>query len=362
MNSTVTAAVPSSSAASSGGSDVVNPSGSGPMNSAANNYFSSTSGMSTDDKLEVMMQKIILIEKNTQRIDDIDNRTRATDQRTSRIENQQERIVCDMNNMKSALDANKKDVGWVTNQYQSLVKEMEKIQIDRTKGNVKMFNVQEDHRFGRENCKRTVVKLLDEHYRDCEWATDDIEAAFRLGKAESSRGARPLLIKFKQVDKARTVLGHREGRESLSKAGIKVAQERTVRQEELLRHLRSEGKHPYIFRGKVCFREAPSDQNNPLNADRRFRRNTNPKNSNWSQNPVRSKSPNNNKTAYDQQRLAGRGSNVDTDRQTHSPTRLAMNGGERGVVREREKKDEREGGRREKDRERERERKKRQWR
>ena len=124
-------------------------------------------------------------------------------------------------------------------------KDVERQELERVKSNIKFFNVQEDEASA-ENCKQTVTDLLNTHYSEGEWSTDQFDAVFRLGKKENSRGARPILVKCKDVATARKILGQRKGRESMASKGIKIAQERTRRQDQTLRQLRDRGKNPFF--------------------------------------------------------------------------------------------------------------------
>ena len=106
------------------------------------------------------------------------------------------------------------------------------------------------------------MDVLDAYYTECEWDTDLIEDAFRLGKKENAKGARPILVKFYDVGTARKILGLKAGRDRMAKEeGIKVAQERTRLQDKLLRQYRAEGKNPYLFRGQIRFREGGGRDN-----------------------------------------------------------------------------------------------------
>ena len=176
----------------------------------------------------------------------------------SRFEARQEEMGAEIKDLGRATAKNRHELGRLDNNLNSrmdvIEKDQERQEIERVKGNLKFFNVNESEE-SVENCKQTVIDLLSSHYPDEDWDKNQFDAVFRLGRKESSRGARPILVKCRDVATARKILGLRKGRESLASVGIKIAQERTRRQDQQLRLLREQGKNPYLFRGQIRYRE-----------------------------------------------------------------------------------------------------------
>ena len=192
------------------------------------------------------------------------------------IDKKQDYMMGEMKKMQSVLNAtkdatvnNKRQIDWVTDRVQKVEgvvhevqgvvhevqTDLEKVEMERIRGHVKFFNIKEPSSEGtREDCKGTIIRLLEKHYPECDWEERQLEGAFRLGRAEVSRGARPILAKFRDTEAARTVLGLREGRDSLAKEGVRVAKAHTQKQTAILRDLRQQGKNAYVYRGQIKIR------------------------------------------------------------------------------------------------------------
>ena len=187
------------------------------------------------------------------------------DSRTSRTENWQKQVTNDLKDVKATLVStreatliNRNEIGALNKRLDQMERELESFHLERAKSNLRFFNIEESG--SGENCKQLVVEILKFYYSDFVWNSDMIVAAYRLGAAAKSRGARPILVRFRDEEYAKKVLVNMACRRGMEEDGIKVAQERTRKQEAVLKQLRSEGKYAYYYRGRLRFREPREDQ------------------------------------------------------------------------------------------------------
>ncbi|MEW8542875.1 MAG: hypothetical protein AB2693_05020 [Candidatus Thiodiazotropha sp.] len=109
----------------------------------------------------------------------------------------------------------------------------------------------------REHVIRNVLKVACPSER---WELDDIKKAYRVGKGTADGQPPVLLVRLRYDDDKSKIF---EGRDLLRDKGIRVANDLTMRQRQLLKKLKDKGQTGYFYQGKLMIREAKQDLADP---------------------------------------------------------------------------------------------------
>ncbi|KAL8559101.1 hypothetical protein ACOMHN_008289 [Nucella lapillus] len=90
------------------------------------------------------------------------------------------------------------------------------------------------------------------------WTTDDIARAHRTGQSRDGQ-PRPMIVKFNRWRDKMVILTNKDNRQKLHDKGVRVANDLTKAQAQIVATARKEGRRAYFQRGQLVIGPAPTD-------------------------------------------------------------------------------------------------------
>ena len=146
---------------------------------------------------------------------------------------------------------------------QHLEEQVERLETQSRRNNVKIFGVPVTGRQSYDNCAKLVVELLNQYAVFKRWGQDDVERAHRIGKADRSNNRpkpRPVIVKLCRWQDKLDLLRDRRSRDALRRAGFRLSADLTNRQAAQLRDHRAQGRRAYFRNGRLHVEEEKEER------------------------------------------------------------------------------------------------------
>ena len=141
----------------------------------------------------------------------------------------------------------------------SLNSEIDKLEEFSRRDNLRIFGIQQSNdRENYDKCVEMVTQCLNSVEGPKRWSESDIERAHRVGQARDDK-PRPMLVKFRQWKDKIGILTDRSYRDRLDAKGIRVANDLTRRQSQIVHQARLEGKAAFFVKGKLTVSDRRQD-------------------------------------------------------------------------------------------------------
>ncbi len=123
---------------------------------------------------------------------------------------------------------------------------VEQLERDKFKFSMRIFGLQENVYETQSDLKSKVInEVLKVACPSKKWETDSIIEAFRVGK-RSDKNQRIIIVKFKSSDEKHLLY---TGRDNLRDKGIRISEELTTRERDVINNLRQNGRTGYFYKG-----------------------------------------------------------------------------------------------------------------
>ncbi|KAK7503267.1 hypothetical protein BaRGS_00005532 [Batillaria attramentaria] len=152
----------------------------------------------------------------------------------------------------------------------SMEAKLETLETHSRRNNLKIFGLPESRAENYHRCAEEVVHFLNYYAHYKQWCTDDLERAHRIGKpGASTRGPRPMIVKFFRWTDKLGLLRNREVRDAMRAHGYRLASDLTKNQATELQNLRQQGKTGFYRNGRLHVEDRGRPGGQAVDRDRR---------------------------------------------------------------------------------------------
>ena len=126
---------------------------------------------------------------------------------------------------------------------------IEGMQVDRKRKNCKLSGLEESRGESRADLCNKTLELIRSFYWDWELKEEDIEKIYRVGRR--GQHPRPVILGFLRQEDAERMVKDRDGRGGMSRYGVRVGPDLTIRQRDEMNKLWEGGQRGVLKGGKV---------------------------------------------------------------------------------------------------------------
>ena len=128
--------------------------------------------------------------------------------------------------------------------------ELDKLESARRRNNLKLTGMREDVGVTFASLRAKVLVVLNEHVRDLSLTPDDLEEAVRVGRRREDYN-RPVIVTLRRHETLMAIMADREGRQSMSRNGLRVGPDLSPSQQKEAQRLRAAGRRWFLKGGRV---------------------------------------------------------------------------------------------------------------
>ena len=200
------------------------------------------------------------LKKVTDKCEGINERCNRLESDNEKVNDHVKNVVMNMNDLCQETKEMKDENGILSEKVEELRGELERMnsEVDRLeefsrRDNLRMFGVASisgEGREGYDECSAAVCSALNGIAGEREWTERDIARAHRMGQPRAGE-PRPMIVKFTQWRDKMRLLTDKALRERLERRGVRVANDLTRRQMDMVSQAKREGKAAYFVKGKM---------------------------------------------------------------------------------------------------------------
>jgi hypothetical protein len=208
------------------------------------------------------------IKKVSDKCEEINQRCNKMENENCKLSDQVSKVAHDMSNTQFEANEMKEESVRMSGMVEELNEKVGRMnsEIDRLeefsrRDNLRMFGVHSvstGERESYDDCCNAVCNVLNSVDDGRDWTEQDIVRAHRVGQARPGE-PKPMIVKFAQWRDKMKLITDKEFRGRLESEGVRVANDLTRRQMDLVSEAKREGKAAYFVKGKLTIGPKKAD-------------------------------------------------------------------------------------------------------
>ena len=194
-----------------------------------------------------------------QRVDNLEGKHQRVEENVRELVTDVQNLKYEKETMVTDIDALQETLERQRDKIDILESAVEKLEREKLKCSMRIFGLFEPPTENANGLKSSLENnVLNVAKPDHNWQSDSIIDAYRVGQ-RNDKGQRIVIVKFNSASEKHLLYS---GREALRRKGIRISEELTSRERDILNNLRLNGRTGYFQKGKLHIRPETSNQPN----------------------------------------------------------------------------------------------------